>query len=31
PQYLLSMGRDYVLIRNWEGKVFRYPNGFPEP
>lgn len=30
PQYLLSMGRDYVLIRNWEGKVFRYPNGFPE-
>ncbi|HHY92040.1 MAG TPA: glutamate 2,3-aminomutase [Firmicutes bacterium] len=31
PQYLISMGRDYVLIRNWEGKVFKYPNGFPEP
>jgi lysine 2,3-aminomutase len=31
PQYLLSMGRDYVLIRNWEGKVFKYPNGYPEP
>lgn len=29
PQYLVSMGRDYVLIRNWEGKVFRYPNGVP--
>ncbi len=28
PQYLVSMGKDYVLIRNWEGKVFKYPNGF---
>ncbi|MCG8402099.1 MAG: glutamate 2,3-aminomutase [Firmicutes bacterium] len=27
PQYLLSMGRDYVLIRTWEGKVFRCANG----
>lgn len=27
PQYLLSMGKDYVMIRTWEGKVFRCPNG----
>lgn len=27
PQYLLSVGPDYVLIRTWEGRVFRYPNG----
>ena len=27
PQYLLSQGKDHVLIRNWEGKVFKYPNG----
>lgn len=27
PQYLVSLGRDYVMIRNWEGKVFKYPNG----
>ncbi|HHV57666.1 MAG TPA: glutamate 2,3-aminomutase [Firmicutes bacterium] len=31
PQYLISMGRDYVLIRNWEGKVFKYPNGYVQP
>ncbi len=31
PQYLVSMGKDYVLIRNWEGKVFKYPNGFQQP
>jgi len=30
PNYLLSMGKDYVLIRNWEGKIFKYPNGYPE-
>lgn len=27
PQYLLSMGKDYVMIRTWEGKVFRCANG----
>lgn len=26
PQYLLSMGKDYVMIRTWEGKVFRCAN-----
>lgn len=26
PQYLISWGEDYVMIRNWEGKVFKYPN-----
>lgn len=31
PQYLVSMGKDHVLIRNWEGKVFKYPNGFQQP
>ncbi|MGI6604124.1 MAG: glutamate 2,3-aminomutase [bacterium] len=31
PQYLISMGRDHVLIRNWEGKVFKYPNGYVQP
>ncbi|AAM24434.1 lysine 2,3-aminomutase [Caldanaerobacter subterraneus subsp. tengcongensis MB4] len=30
PQYLLMVGKEYVLIRNWEGKVFEYPNGFPD-
>ncbi len=30
PNYLVSMGKDYVLIRNWEGKVFKYPNGYPD-
>lgn len=28
PNYLLSLGRDHILIRNWEGKIFRYPNGY---
>lgn len=27
PQYLLSMGKDHVMIRTWEGKVFRCANG----
>ncbi len=27
PQYLISMGKDYVMIRTWEGKVFRCVNG----
>ncbi|HKM39725.1 MAG TPA: glutamate 2,3-aminomutase [bacterium] len=31
PQYLVSMGKDYVMIRNWEGRMYKYPNGFPEP
>lgn len=26
PQYLLSMGKDHVIIRTWEGKVFRCAN-----
>ncbi|MBS3970512.1 MAG: lysine 2,3-aminomutase, partial [Clostridia bacterium] len=30
PQYLISQGRGHVLIRNWEGKVFKYPNGHEE-
>ncbi|MGI6575709.1 MAG: glutamate 2,3-aminomutase [bacterium] len=29
PNYLVSMGKDYVLIRNWEGMVIKYPNGYP--
>ncbi|MEW6624986.1 MAG: glutamate 2,3-aminomutase [Bacillota bacterium] len=28
PQYLVSLGKGYVMIRNWEGKVFKYPNGY---
>lgn len=28
PQYLVSLGRDYVMFRNWEGQVFKYPNGY---
>jgi len=27
PQYLLSLEKDNVLIRTWEGKVFRFANG----
>ncbi|SFH19331.1 glutamate 2,3-aminomutase [Desulfotomaculum arcticum] len=27
PQYLISMGKDYAMIRTWEGKVFRCSNG----
>lgn len=26
PQYLISRGKDYVMIRTWEGKVIKYPN-----
>ena len=26
PQYLISLGNGYVTFRNWEGKVFKYPN-----
>ncbi len=26
PQYLLSMGKNHVMIRTWEGKVFRCAN-----
>ena len=26
PTYLLSIGSDYVMIRNWEGETFKYPN-----
>ncbi|MBZ4687604.1 MAG: glutamate 2,3-aminomutase [Clostridia bacterium] len=28
PQYLISQGKGYVTIRTWEGKVFKYPNGY---
>jgi len=27
PQYLISMGKNHVMIRTWEGKVFRCANG----
>lgn len=26
PEYLISRGRDYVMLRTWEGKVFKYEN-----
>ena len=26
PTYVISWGSDYVVIRNWEGEAFRYPN-----
>ncbi|EOD00517.1 glutamate 2,3-aminomutase [Caldisalinibacter kiritimatiensis] len=26
PQYLISRGRDHILIRTWEGKVIKYEN-----
>ncbi len=26
PQYLISRGKDYVVIRTWEGKVIKYEN-----
>lgn len=26
PQYLISRGKDYVMIRTWEGKVIKYEN-----
>jgi lysine 2,3-aminomutase len=28
PQYLISQGKDSVTIRTWEGKTFKYPNGY---
>jgi len=30
PQYLIQHGKDHVLIRNWEGKTYKYPNGYPD-
>jgi len=30
PQYLISQGKGHVLIRSWEGKIFKYPNGHEE-
>ncbi len=29
PQYQISEGEGYVLLRNWEGKVYRYENPAP--
>jgi lysine 2,3-aminomutase len=26
PQYMVSRGTDYVMIRTWEGKVIKYEN-----
>ncbi|MGI6096529.1 MAG: glutamate 2,3-aminomutase [Dethiobacteria bacterium] len=26
PQYLISQNKDYVIIRSWEGKIFKYSN-----
>lgn len=26
PQYLISRGKDYIMIRTWEGKVYKYEN-----
>lgn len=26
PQYLISQGKDYIMIRTWEGNVIKYPN-----
>jgi len=26
PNYINSWGSDYVVIRNWEGESFKYPN-----
>ena len=26
PTYLIYIGSDYVMIRNWEGETFKYPN-----
>lgn len=26
PQYLISRGKDYVVLRTWEGKVIKYKN-----
>lgn len=27
PEYLVSSGKDYIMIRTWENKVMRYENG----
>lgn len=26
PQYMISRGKDYVMIRTWEGKIIKYEN-----
>ena len=26
PQYLISHGTDYIMIRTWEGEVIKYDN-----
>jgi glutamate 2,3-aminomutase len=26
PQYLISQGKDHIMIRTWEGNVIKYPN-----
>ncbi len=26
PQYLISRGKDHIMIRTWEGEVIKYPN-----
>jgi glutamate 2,3-aminomutase len=26
PEYLVSSGKDYIMIRNWENKILRYEN-----
>ena len=26
PNYIVSWGKDYVMIRNWEGECIKYPN-----
>lgn len=30
PEYTISQGKDYVLIRTWEGKIIKYRNGSVE-
>jgi len=30
PQYQISAGEGYVMLRNWEGKVYRYENPLPQ-
>ena len=30
PEYILSRGKGYVMIRNWEGKVLKYENSDTE-
>lgn len=26
PQYMISRGKDHIMIRTWEGKIFKYEN-----